>query len=246
MLLAKLSNQIWEFRFLVCPLSIILSQTLGWWRRMKRHLSRWSRSASQGKCRGSVSCQPTAFMTKPSSVDQKGNFGDKLRAFKSQNSKPTGPSTKLNLWLSWAVDRISSLEDLCLRRISQLSAALVSPCHLKFHTAPHKAFASTWLSLTESSSAVTANWSRPLCRAPTHGCQCWQSFATRYVDRSRICVWANAELRFVYLFLQRRGAIQSKASRKSGFLKVWHFGWVIRPHCQLWGLSLSDMQKNFT
>lgn len=34
---------------------------------------------------------------------------------------------------------ISSLGDLCLKRISWLSTALASLCHLKFHTAPHKA-----------------------------------------------------------------------------------------------------------
>lgn len=60
----------------------------------------------------------------------------------------------------YSLARISSLEDLCLRRISQLSTAQASQCHLKFHTALHKA--SSWLDCrAQSSSTVTAHWSWP-------------------------------------------------------------------------------------
>lgn len=70
-----------------------------------------------------------------------------------------GKSFKETFWLSLAMDWISSLRDLSLRRISQLSTALASTCHVKFHTALHRASSGLDCRL-QSSSLVTANRSR--------------------------------------------------------------------------------------
>lgn len=57
-----------------------------------------------------------------------------------------GKSFKETFWLSHATDRISSLRDLSLRRISQLSTALASTCHEISHGSP-QSFIRTGLSL---------------------------------------------------------------------------------------------------
>lgn len=102
-------------------------------------------------------------------------------------------STKGNLQLSQAVDRISSLEDLCLEEdFSAVHGPGLSMSFEISHGSP-QSFILTGLSLAESSSAVTANWSRPctvLWNTPASGLW-WQSVATKCVDRSKICIFID-------------------------------------------------------
>lgn len=67
-----------------------------------------------------------------------------------------GNSFEETFWLSHATDWISSPRDLSHRRISKLSAAMASTCHMKFHTALYKASSGLGWSL-QSTSLVTAN-----------------------------------------------------------------------------------------
>lgn len=70
---------------------------LCWWRGKVKAGRQVKQSSEPGE---GGDAGATACVTKLSSLDRKGNFLDKLRAFTSQNWKPNGLSTKLNSWLS--------------------------------------------------------------------------------------------------------------------------------------------------
>lgn len=85
---------------------------------------------------------------------------------------------------------------------SQLSTALVSlPCHLKFHTAPHKAFRLDSTVALRVFIRRHGKLKQTLRSAPIYERPWWQCIATKRVDRSEMCIWVrNCVLFYFFLF----------------------------------------------
>lgn len=182
----------------------------------------------------------TACVTKLSSLDRKGNFLDKLRAFMSQNWKPNGLSTKLNSWLSrtgfpvWRIYAwggfLSCLQLWSLRvmwNFTRLPAKL-SPrldCRLQ--------------SLLLRSRQIGAD----PCAVRQHTDASVDSSSLRDMLTGQESVFELMLGFFIFhLYLLRRGLIQRMASKKSEFFKVWRFGRIIRPDCWLSGQNILLLQ----
>lgn len=107
---------------------------------------------------------------------------------------------------------------------SQLSTALVSlPCHLKFHTAPHKAFRLDSTVALRVFIRRHGKLKQTLRSAPIYERPWWQCIATKRVDRSEMCIWVrNCVLFYFFLFFSHCSRILQRGASTKAEFRVWH------------------------